>query len=145
MLGFQTRTSALLTCGASLGLSGKEAACQCRGRKFHPWVRKIPGKGNGNPLQYSCLGNPMDRGAWWATVHGAAKEMDMTERLNSNCSYLRRIIIGWGRILCVADAWQRLCLHLLDSRNNPRCHRRTNKKCLQRLPNAPRRPKSCPV
>ena len=29
-----------------------------------------PGKGNGNPLQYSCLGNPMDRGAWWATVHG---------------------------------------------------------------------------
>ena len=106
---------------------------------------RSPGKGNGNPLQYSCLGNPMDRGAWWATVHGAVKEMDMTERLNSNCSYLRRIIIGWGRILCVADAWQRLCLHLLDSRNNPRCHRRTNKKCLQRLPNAPRRPKSCPV
>ena len=32
-----------------------------------------PGVGNGNPLQYSCLGNPMDRGAWWATVHGVAK------------------------------------------------------------------------
>ena len=32
-----------------------------------------PGGGNGNPLQYSCLENPMDRGAWWATVHGAAK------------------------------------------------------------------------
>ena len=32
-----------------------------------------PGGGNGNPLQYSCLGNPTDRGAWWATVHGAAK------------------------------------------------------------------------
>ena len=31
------------------------------------------GEGNGNPLQYSCLGNPMDRGAWWATVHGVAK------------------------------------------------------------------------
>ena len=31
---------------------------------------KSPGKGNGNSLQYSCLGNPMDRGAWWATVHG---------------------------------------------------------------------------
>ena len=31
------------------------------------------GKGNGNPLQYSCLGNPMDRGAWWATVHGVTK------------------------------------------------------------------------
>ena len=32
-----------------------------------------PGEGNGNPLQYSCLGNPMDRGAWWATVHGVTK------------------------------------------------------------------------
>ena len=36
------------------------------------------GEGNGNPLQYSCLGKPMDRGAWWATVHGVAKELDMT-------------------------------------------------------------------
>ena len=32
-----------------------------------------PGEGNGNPLQYSCLENPMDRGAWWATAHGVAK------------------------------------------------------------------------
>ena len=36
------------------------------------------GEGNGNPFQYSCLGNPMDRGAWQATVHGVAKELDMT-------------------------------------------------------------------
>ena len=35
------------------------------------------GEGNGNPLQYSCLKNPMDRGTWWATVHGVAKELDM--------------------------------------------------------------------
>ena len=34
-------------------------------------------EGNGNPLQYSCLKNPMDRGAWWATVHRVAKESDM--------------------------------------------------------------------
>ena len=46
------------------------------------WVRKIPGEGNGNPLQYSCLGNPMDRGAWLATVHLVTKELDMTERLS---------------------------------------------------------------
>ena len=45
----------------------------------------IPGSGrssgveNGNLLQYSCLGNPMGRGAWWATVHGVTKELDMTE------------------------------------------------------------------
>ena len=38
---------------------------------------RSPGEGNGNPLLYSCLGNPMDRGAWWATVHGVTKESDM--------------------------------------------------------------------
>ena len=39
---------------------------------------RSPGEGNGNPLQYSCLGNSMDRGAWWATVHRVTKESDMT-------------------------------------------------------------------
>ena len=39
---------------------------------------KSLGEGNGNPLQYSCLENPMDRGTWWAAVHGVAKELDMT-------------------------------------------------------------------
>ena len=41
---------------------------------FDPRIRKIPGEGNGNPLQYSCLENLMDRGAWQATVHGITKE-----------------------------------------------------------------------
>ena len=40
---------------------------------FIPGSARSPGRGNGNPLQYSCLENPMDRGAWWATVHGVAK------------------------------------------------------------------------
>ena len=44
-------------------------------------LRRSPGEGNGNTLQYSCLGNPMDRGSWWATVHGGHKELDTTERL----------------------------------------------------------------
>ena len=39
---------------------------------------RSPGEGNDNPLQYSCLGNPMDRGAWWATGHGVTKESDVT-------------------------------------------------------------------
>ena len=43
-----------------------------------PGSGRSPGEGNGNPLQYSCLGNPMDRGAWRATVHGVAKELVMT-------------------------------------------------------------------
>ena len=39
------------------------------------------GEGKGSPLRYSCLGNPMDRGAWRATVHGVTKELDLTEQL----------------------------------------------------------------
>ena len=45
---------------------------------------RSPGKGNGNPLQYSFLGKPMDRGAWWATVHGVTKELKVTKQLNNN-------------------------------------------------------------
>ena len=44
-----------------------------------PRSGRSPGEENGNPLQYSCLGNPVDRGAWWATVHGVAKELNTTE------------------------------------------------------------------
>ena len=48
--------------------SGKESTCQCRRRGFDFWVKKIPWRRNGNPLQYSCLRNPMDRRAWQAPV-----------------------------------------------------------------------------
>ena len=41
--------------------------------RFDPWVRRSPGEGNGKPLQYYCLGNPIDRGAWWSTVHRVAR------------------------------------------------------------------------
>ena len=44
-----------------------------------PGLGRSPGEGNGNPLQYSCLGNPMNRGAWWATFQGVINELDMTE------------------------------------------------------------------
>ena len=58
---------------ASLVARGKESACQCRRGGFDPWVRKTSGEGNGNPLQCSCLGNPMDRGDWRAIVHEVTK------------------------------------------------------------------------
>ena len=44
-----------------------------------PVSGRSPGGGNGNPLQYSCLGNPIDRGAWWITVCGVTKSPDTTE------------------------------------------------------------------
>ena len=43
-----------------------------------PGSGRSPGEGNGYPLHYFCLRNPMDRSAWWATVHGIAEESDMT-------------------------------------------------------------------
>ena len=57
-------------------LSGKESACRrrsCRRRRFDLWVRKNPWRRKWQSAQYSCLENPMDRGAWRATVHGVAK------------------------------------------------------------------------
>ena len=51
---------------------------------FISWWGRFPGGGNGNPLQYSYLENPIDRGAWWVTVHGVSEELDTTEWLNNN-------------------------------------------------------------
>ena len=53
-------------------LSDRESTCSA-GDQIHPWVGQIPGGGNGSTLQDSCLGNPMDRGVWQATVPGAAR------------------------------------------------------------------------
>ena len=59
----------------------KESACEAGDLGSVPGSGRSPGEGTGNPLQYPCLGNPMERGAWWATVHGIA-ESDMTEGLS---------------------------------------------------------------
>ena len=76
-------------------LSGKEYICQCRKLKFDPWVEKIFWRRRWqNPLQYSCLGNPMDTGAWWGIVHGVPKEVDMTEQLDSNSTNILKEV-GW--------------------------------------------------
>ena len=55
------------------GSEVKTSACNEGDLSSIPGLGRSPGEGNGNPLQYSCLGNPLDRGAWWATIHGVAK------------------------------------------------------------------------
>jgi len=51
----------------------KEFACNAGDTGSISGSRRSPGEGNGNSLQYSCLGNPMDRGAWWVIVHGVTR------------------------------------------------------------------------
>ena len=61
------------TWGLSRWLSDKESTCQAGDAGSIPRLGISSGEGNGNPFQYSCLENPMDRGAWWAIVHGVTK------------------------------------------------------------------------
>ena len=60
------------------GLDGKESACSAGALGLIPGSRRSPGKGIGYPFQYSCLENPMDRGAWWVIVHGFIKNQTYT-------------------------------------------------------------------
>ena len=55
------------------GPNGKEFTCNAGDLSSIPGSGRVREGGHGNPLQYSCLGNPTDRGTWWATVHGVAK------------------------------------------------------------------------
>ena len=74
----------------------KNSPADTRDARSIPKSRRSPGGGNGNPLQYSCLENPMDRGAWWAIVHGAAESQ--TQLSNSTWKYKGIswfVTIGW--------------------------------------------------
>ena len=67
--------------GFPCGLSGKDSACNVGDLGSIPGLGRSPGEGNGYPLQYSCLGNNTDRGAWQATVRGIT-ESDTTEQIS---------------------------------------------------------------
>ena len=60
----------LCNLGLPRWLSDKESTYEARDMGLIPGLERSPEEGNGNPLQYSCLGNPMDRGVWWAAAHG---------------------------------------------------------------------------
>ena len=65
------------------GSEVKASVCNAGDLGSIPGLERFPGEGNGNPLQYSCLENPMDRGTWWATVHGVAKSRTQLSQLHS--------------------------------------------------------------
>ena len=89
--------------------SSKESFCQCKRHRrcrFNPWVRKIPWRRAWQPIQYFCLGNPMDRGAWWATVHRITKSWTWLKWLciqeNSTQTH-SCAVIGVGKIEDIAN------------------------------------------
>ena len=64
-------------------------ADEVRDADLIPGSGRSPEEGNGIPLQYSCLGNPIDRGAWWATVHGVAKSQTQLKQLSMHAETLQ--------------------------------------------------------
>ena len=81
---YRNHTSSILclALGFPGGSDGNESACNVGDLGSFPGLGRSPGEGNGYPHQYSGLENPMDRGAWQATVHGGRKESDTTEWLS---------------------------------------------------------------
>ena len=75
------------------GSEVKASACNSGDLGLIPGSGSAPGEGNGNPLQYSCMENPMDRGAWWATVHVVAKSQARLGDLTYLLTYYYYIIL----------------------------------------------------
>ena len=98
-----------LGCGFPGGSDGRESARYAGDPGLIPRSGRPPGGGHSNPLQYSCLENPMDRGAWWATVHGVAQSRTRLSDshlhfpvLRTWCSYChgpRPVLDGGAKIL----------------------------------------------
>ena len=78
------------------GSEDKASACNAGDPGSMPGLGRSPGEGNGNPLQYSCLENPMDRGAWQATVHRVAKSQTQLSDFTS-----LHFIVHWGYYIYV--------------------------------------------
>ena len=72
-MALQIHTLDLFMVGFPVDADGKDSACNARDGHSIPGSARSPGGGHGNPLQYSYLESPMDRGAWWATVHVVTK------------------------------------------------------------------------
>ena len=80
--------------GFSGGSAEKNPPADAGDTDLNLGLGRSPEEGSGKPLQYSCLGNPTDRGTWWSMVHKVAKELDTTERLNVLIRCLAPVSLG---------------------------------------------------
>ena len=115
------------------GSDSEECVCSVGDTGLIPVLGRSPGEGHGNPLQYSCLENPMDRGAWQATVHGIV-ESDLTDRLTHTHGVPIRTRVWRGLAwpfplqLC-SCAWQdslKADRATADRHTQPKCDHRRN-------------------
>ena len=127
-------TTAILKLNYS-GSDGKESACNAGDLGLNPGWGRVPGEGTGNPLQYSCLENPIDSGAWQATVHGVTESQtwlsDFTFFLSIKCQWkARHRVKGWDRhrmvrpcliyrsVHCLLERWVMTLEHSICNRRN---------------------------
>ena len=99
-------SSSLSAMGFPGGAEVKASACNAGDLGLIPGLGRSPGEGNGNPLQYPCLENPMDGGAWWASVHGVAKSRT---RLSD---FISLSLHSLSAIKVVSSAYLRLLIFL---------------------------------
>ena len=76
------------------GSDGKESSCKAGDVDLIPGLGRSPGEGNGSPLQYSCLENSMDRGAWQATVHGVTYTLNVLSKLTSSICFVNIVYMA---------------------------------------------------
>ena len=84
---------------------GKESTCNAGDLALIPGLEWSPGEGNGNPLQYSCLENPMDRGAWQATVHGVSMSQTQLSDFHFHVQFLLSHTVIWESKFYKCSQW----------------------------------------
>ena len=95
----------------------KESACNAGDPGLIPGSGRSPGKGSGNPFQYSCLENFMDRGAWWVTVHGVTRSWT---QLSDQHFPFTMGILNYFTVKTVLSSW---AVHIQATQGSSSCHR----------------------
>ena len=102
------------TLGLPWWLSGKESTCQCRRHRFNSWVRKLPWRRKWQPPPVYLPGKPMDRGAWWATIHRVAQSQTQLKRLSMHaCMSSVYVSIPISQVILLlhtVTSWLSICL-----------------------------------